>query len=128
MQVSAAPTEPQRSESNTPIARQAVYVCGLDSRKLTFGEWWRSSPGISALIGWCSKIFGARILDEARILAVVDCAALEMPMAQLGDAVRAKVMPQVDALRALGFGEPHAMPLLDVFTNRETLLIAQVHN
>src|SRR2546423_1037940 len=117
----AAPPAPSGSAPNP-----AVLVCGLDSTKLTFGEWWRSSPGLSALIGWCAGLLRTRILDAARLLIVRDAATLEIPLSDVAEAPRRKIMTKVDALKQLGFGEPRLLRLVDVFTNRETLLAVQI--
>jgi Zn-dependent protease len=103
-------------------------LCGLDSTKLTFGEWWRVGPGLTAIVGWCAGLLRTRILDAMRLLVVRDSAALEIPMENLSDEVRRKVFSQVEALRALGFGEPRAMHVTDVFLNREVVLAVQLHS
>jgi Zn-dependent protease len=105
----------------------AVVVCGLDSTKLTWGEWWRTSPGLVAIIGWCSKLLGTRILDSLRLLIVRDAGAFEIRMDELGEVPRRKLLPQVEALRGLGFGEPRVMRVTSVFTNRDVVLVAQLH-
>jgi Zn-dependent protease len=105
----------------------AVVVCGLDSTRLTWGEWWRTSPGLVAVIGWCSKLLRTRILDSLRLLIVRDAGAFEIGMDALGDDPRRKVLPQVEALRRLGFGEPRVMRVTSVFTNRDVVLVAQLH-
>jgi Zn-dependent protease len=111
----------------TPAENAAVLVCGINSTKLTFGEWWRTSPGLVAIIGWCSKLLRARILDSERSLIVRDAASLEIPMDQLSEEVRRKVLSQVEPLRQLGFGEPRVMRVTDVFTNRDIVLAVQLH-
>lgn len=103
-----------------------VVVCGLDSTKLTFDEWWRMSPGLSAVIGWLSGLFRTRILDAARLLIIRDAARMEIALSQVTEAPRRKLMERVEALKRLGFGEPRVMRLVDVFTNRETLLAIQI--
>lgn len=105
----------------------AVLVCGLDSSKLSFGEWWRLAPGISALFGWISKLFKASILESARLLVVRDSAALEIPMGELSEVASKKLLPHIEMLRTLGFGEPQVMRVTDVFTNSEIVLITQLH-
>jgi len=104
-----------------------VLVCGLDSRKLTFGEWWRTSPGLAAVIGWCAKLSGASILDAARILVVRDAATFEISMDELSEDARRKVLPQTDALRHFGFGDARVLRVTDVFTNRDIVLAVQLH-
>jgi Zn-dependent protease len=118
----AEPSAPPAAATMNP----PVVVCGLDSTKLTFGEWWRMSPGVSALIGWCAGLFRARILDSARLHIVRDAARMEIPLNAVTDAPRRKIMERVEALKQLGFGEPRLLRLVDVFTNRETILAIQI--
>ena len=113
--------------AEAPTPNQAVLVCGLDSTKLTFGEWWRTSPGLVAVIGWCSKLLRARILDSERSLIVRDAAVFEISMDELSDEVRRKVLSQVEPLRQLGFGDARVMRVTDVFTNRDIVLAVQLH-
>ena len=103
-----------------------MVVCGIDSTKLTFGEWWRMSPGLSAVIGWCAGLLRTRILDAARLLIIRDAARMEIPLSAVTEAPRRKIMERVEALKQLGFGEPRLLRLVDVFTNRETLLAVQI--
>jgi Zn-dependent protease len=119
------PPLPPKAESLP--ANPAVIVCGLDSTKLTWGEWWRLGPGLTAVIGWCATILRTRILDAMRILVVQDSAALEISMEALSQEVRRKLLSQVDALRGLGFGDPRVMHVTDVFTNREIVLVVQLN-
>jgi len=86
-----------------------------------------SGPGLNALVGWISKIFRVSALEDARLLVVRNSAALQIPATELDEAVRQKLLPHSEALRQLGFGEPLIMRVTDVFTNRETLLMTQLH-
>src|SRR2546430_5127812 len=109
-------------------ANPAVLVCGLDSTKLTWREWWRIAPGLAAIIGWCAALLRARILDAMRLLVVRDAAALEISLEQLSEEVRRKMLSQMQPLRGLGFGEPRVMHVTDVFLNREVILAVQLHS
>jgi Zn-dependent protease len=91
-------------------------------------EWWRTAPGLAAIIGWCAKLLRTRILDGARVMLVRDAATFEVPLGILNGEVQRRLLPQIEALRILGFGEPRVMRVTDVFTNREIVLVAQLHN
>lgn len=121
------PLPPLPPKAESLPANPAVLVCGLDSTKLTWREWWRTAPGPIAVIGWCATLLRNRILDDMRLLVVRDAAALEISMEQLSECVRQKLLSQMQPLRALGFGDPRFMHVTDVFTNREVILAVQLH-
>src|SRR4051812_15087239 len=119
---------PLPSSTEACFENPAVLVCGLDSTKLTFGEWWRIAPGLGAIIGCGAKLLRTGILGATRLMIVRDSAALEIPMGTLSSEVQRRLLPQTEALQRLGFGEARVMRVTDVFTNREIVLAAQLHN
>ncbi len=78
----------------------------VDSRRLSFADYWHLVSPATVLIPWAAKLFGMRINFGAPNPQPECFENLAIDPFDLTAAARQQLVPAIDALRALGFQEP----------------------
>ena len=99
----------------------------LDSRKLTYGEYWNISRSWQVIIPWTAKLLGIPMKFGSGMPHFESVRELEVPAADFSLAAHEKLQPLLDKCLAMGFHSPRYFTYENMRRDTRTEFIALLH-
>src|SRR3954470_1449168 len=109
----------------TPQTMNRYYK--LDSRKVTFGEYWNIVRSPMVIIPWIAKLLGIPMKFSSGMPDFDSVRQLEVPEAEFSERARQKLQPLLDKCLAMGFHSPRFFTYENMRRDARISFIAMLH-
>ena len=99
----------------------------LDSRKVTYGEYWNITRSVTVLIPWTAKLLGIPMKFGSGLPEFDSVRDLEVPEDQFSPRGRQRLQPLMDKCQGLGFHPPRFFTYCSMKRDVQTWFIAMLH-
>src|SRR5579864_7661757 len=99
----------------------------LDSRKVTYGEYWNITRSINVIIPWTAKLLGIPIKFASGLPYFESVRDLEVPEEEFSPRGRERLQPLMDKCLDLGFHSPRFFSYGSMKGDLRTSFIAMLH-